>query len=79
MLKAIELWLIFRFSATANTVIICGCVRLDLQNVKVAIRILYRPQADKLPQIYTNLGMDYEQRVLDSIVNEVLKAVVVSF
>lgn len=50
----------------------------DLQNVNITLRILFRPLADKLPQIYTNLGSDYDERVLPSIVNEVLKAVVVS-
>ena len=34
--------------------------------------------AGKLPNIYTNIGTDYDERVLPSIVNEVLKAVVVS-
>ena len=31
-----------------------------------------------LPKIYTNLGIDYDERVLPSITNEVLKAIVVS-
>lgn len=50
---------------------------LDLQNVNITLRILFRPKASKLPQIYTNLGIDYDDRVLPSIVNEVLKSVVV--
>lgn len=51
---------------------------VDLQNVDITLRILYRPVADRLPDIFTNLGIDYAERVLPSIVNEVLKAVVVS-
>lgn len=51
----------------------------DLQNVNITLRILFRPLADKLPQIYTNLGSDYDERVLPSIVNEVLKAVVAQY
>ena len=50
----------------------------DLQNVNITLRIIFRPIADALPNIYTNLGVDYDDRVLPSIVNEVLKAVVVS-
>lgn len=50
----------------------------DLQNVNVTLRILFRPKADALPNIYTNVGLDYDERILPSITNEVLKAVVVS-
>ena len=32
-----------------------------------------------MPHIYTNLGIDYDERVLPSITNEVLKAVVAQF
>ena len=51
---------------------------VDLQNVNITLRILFRPIADRLPDIFTNLGIDYDERVLPSIVNEVMKAVVVS-
>ncbi|KAL5104464.1 Protein l 2 37Cc [Taenia crassiceps] len=51
----------------------------DLQTVNITLRILYRPQADLLPKIYSNLGFDYEERVLPSITTEVLKAVVAQF
>merc|ERR1711971_722126 len=51
----------------------------DLQNVNITLRILFRPLPDSLPQIYTTLGVDYEDRVLPSITNEVLKAVVAEF
>lgn len=50
----------------------------DLQNVNITLRILFRPVVNELPKIYTNLGLDYDDRVLPSITNEVLKAVVVS-
>jgi prohibitin 1 len=42
------------------------------------LRILYRPRAELLPKIFSSLGLDYEERVLPSITNEVLKSVVVS-
>ena len=51
----------------------------DLQNVNITLRILFRPIPDSLPNIYTTLGVDYEDRVLPSITNEVLKAVVAQF
>jgi len=51
----------------------------DLQNVNITLRVLFRPQPDKLPNIYTTLGVDYDDRVLPSITNEVLKAVVAQF
>lgn len=51
----------------------------DLQNVNITLRILFRPIADKLPDMFTNLGIDYDERVLPSIVNEVLKAVVAQY
>merc|ERR1712029_1289340 len=51
----------------------------DLQNVNITLRILFRPMPDQLPNIYTPLGTDYEDRVLPSITNEVLKAVVAQF
>ena len=38
-----------------------------------------RPRPGQLPHIYTNLGIDYDERVLPSITNEVLKAVVAQF
>ena len=41
----------------------------DLQMVNITLRTLSRPQEDKLPYIYTNLGVDYDDRILPSIVN----------
>lgn len=51
----------------------------DLQTVNITLRILYRPRAEILPKVFTNLGLDYEERVLPSITNEVLKSVVAQF
>ncbi|XP_065343120.1 prohibitin 1 [Cloeon dipterum] len=51
----------------------------DLQNVNITLRILFRPIPDQLPRIYTILGVDYDERVLPSITNEVLKAVVAQY
>ncbi|KAK0542903.1 Prohibitin-2, subunit of the prohibitin complex (Phb1p-Phb2p), partial [Tilletia horrida] len=51
----------------------------DLQMVNITCRVLSRPAVDKLPTIYREIGTDYDERVLPSIVNEVLKAVVAQF
>lgn len=47
--------------------------------VNITCRVLSRPSTEKLPTIYRELGKDYDERVLPSIVNEVLKSVVAQF
>lgn len=47
--------------------------------VNISLRVLTRPNAAELPSMYQRLGLDYEERVLPSIVNEVLKSVVAKF
>ena len=51
----------------------------DLQTVDLSLRILYRPIEEKIPEILNNLGIDYDERVLPSIGNEVLKSVVAQY
>ena len=51
----------------------------DLQMVNITLRVLSRPDTHHLPQIYRELGTDYDERVLPSIVNEVLKSVVAQY
>ncbi|KAK4448254.1 band 7 family-domain-containing protein [Podospora aff. communis PSN243] len=51
----------------------------DLQMVSLTLRVLHRPDVQALPKIYQNLGPDYDERVLPSIGNEVLKAIVAQF
>jgi len=51
----------------------------DLQQIKVVLRVLYRPDPNNLQSIYRELGPDYDKRVLPSIVNEVLKSVVAQY
>merc|ERR1719464_180525 len=51
----------------------------DLQMVNIGLRGLYRPEPSKLNEIYRYLGLDYDGRVLPSIVNEVLKAVIARY
>ncbi|KAJ2743395.1 Prohibitin-1, subunit of the prohibitin complex (Phb1p-Phb2p) [Coemansia sp. BCRC 34301] len=51
----------------------------DMQMVSLSLRVLQRPSLNNLPQLYQNLGLDYDERVLPSIGNEVLKSVVAQF
>ena len=47
--------------------------------VTLTLRVLSRPDVEHLPKIYQSLGMDYDERVLPSIGNEVLKSIVAQF
>lgn len=51
----------------------------DLQMVNITCRVLFKPDVSQLPTIYRTLGVDYDEKVLPSIVNEVLKSVVAQF
>jgi prohibitin 2 len=64
------MWYIPRAGSTEN---------LTCTQVNISCRVLSRPNIPSLPQIYRTLGQDYDERVLPSIVNEVLKAVVAQF
>jgi prohibitin 1 len=51
----------------------------DMQMISLTLRVLHRPDVKRLPVIYQSLGLDYDDRVLPSIGNEVLKAIVAQF
>jgi len=51
----------------------------DLQMVNIKLRVLWRPEVEKLPQLYRELNVDFDERVLPSIGNEVLKSVVAQY
>jgi len=51
----------------------------DLQTVNIGLRVLSRPDPNQLTKIYRSLGLNWEERVLPSICNEVLKGVVAKF
>ncbi|RCV40021.1 hypothetical protein SEVIR_9G017400v4 [Setaria viridis] len=51
----------------------------DLQMVRIGLRVLTRPMPDQLPKIYRNLGENFNERVLPSIIHETLKAVVAQY
>ncbi|KAK9838143.1 hypothetical protein WJX81_003685 [Elliptochloris bilobata] len=51
----------------------------DLQMVNISLRVLSKPDTEELPNIYKSLGLDWDERVLPSIGNEILKAVVAQY
>lgn len=51
----------------------------DLQFVDLTVRVLYRPDGDQLPTLYRFLGRDFDERVLPSIVNEVLRSIIAQY
>merc|ERR1711871_323523 len=51
----------------------------DLQMVSLSIRILSRPDRGELKTVYERLGLQHDEVVLPSIVNETCKEVVARF
>lgn len=51
----------------------------DLQMVNITLRVISKPNVEELPNIYRRLGKDFDERVLPSVANEVLKSVVAQF
>uniref|UniRef100_A0A1I8PRM4 Prohibitin n=1 Tax=Stomoxys calcitrans TaxID=35570 RepID=A0A1I8PRM4_STOCA len=51
----------------------------DLQMINISLRVLSRPDSSRLPSVHRQLGLDYDEKVLPSICNEVLKGVVAKF
>ncbi|KAG1675464.1 hypothetical protein FOA52_001763 [Chlamydomonas sp. UWO 241] len=51
----------------------------DLQMVNIGLRVLTRPDPIRLPALYRELGTDYAERVLPSIIQETLKSVVAQY
>jgi prohibitin 1 len=51
----------------------------DLQTVTIHCRMLFKPEISGLKKIHTTLGEDYDERVLPSIANEVLKATIAQY
>lgn len=51
----------------------------DLQMVNITLRVIYHPRIEQLPLIFKTYNVDYEERIMPSIANEVLKAVVAQY
>lgn len=46
----------------------------DLQMVSTRVAINYRPEAASTPRIYRDYGLEYEERIIDPVVQETIKA-----
>merc|ERR1712151_1080706 len=51
----------------------------DLQTVTIHVRMLFKPDIAGLPQIHKTLGEDYDERVIPSIANEVMKSTIAQY
>jgi len=78
LLPFIEKPIMFNIRTSASQVTSATGSR-DLQTVNITVRVLTRPDPQHLVSIYRQLGLDYADRVLPSICNEVLKAVIAKF
>lgn len=61
----------------------CACAEPGFDppttQVNIGLRVLTRPNIEKLPEIYQTLGTDYAERVLPSIIQETLKSVIAQY
>jgi prohibitin 2 len=51
----------------------------DLQMVTIGVRVLHKPNPNALVWIYQHLGLNYDERVLPSLMNECAKAMVARY
>lgn len=51
----------------------------DLQTVGISLRVLTHPDLEHLPKIHREVGPDFRDRVLPSLGNEIMKAVVAQY
>lgn len=70
--------LALRYHSASHPHISSFLVSADLQTVQIKLRMLFKPDASRLPHIYSTIGQQYDKKVLPSIANEVLKSTVAS-
>jgi len=51
----------------------------DMQNVQIHVRLLFRPDVERLWDLHQELGVDYETKLLPSVCNEILKSIVAQY
>ena len=51
----------------------------DLQQTNISLRVLSHPDIPALPTIYSELGLSYDEVVLPSVAQEILKSVVAQY
>ena len=47
--------------------------------MEVSLRVLFKPETDQLPKIFSTYGTDYDSKILPSIGSEILKSVVAQY
>lgn len=57
----------------------CICGTQDLQKVTLKTRIICKPRIDKLPDLYRLLGINYDERVLYSVIPEICSVAISQF
>jgi len=63
----------------ASKTINCKTGTNDLQIVEFQLKLVYRPDKEFLPSIYSNLGRNYDEQVLPSIGKETLKSIAAQY
>merc|ERR1712241_874645 len=51
----------------------------DLQQTNISLRVMGHPSIENLPTIYSELGLNYDEVVLPSVSQEILKSVVAQY
>ena len=51
----------------------------DLQQINLTLRVLFRPTEEVIPKLELTYGKDYDEKILPSIGNDVLKQVIAKY
>jgi regulator of protease activity HflC (stomatin/prohibitin superfamily) len=57
----------------------CEAASKDLQNISSIIAVNYHLRADKVNELYKNVGVNYESTIIDPAVQEVMKGVTAKY
>ena len=51
----------------------------DLQQINLTLRVLFKPKEEIIPKLEVTYGKDYDEKILPSIGNDVLKQVIAKY
>ena len=51
----------------------------DLQQINLTLRVLFKPKTEVIPKLELTYGKDYDEKILTSIGNDVLKQVIAKY
>jgi len=57
----------------------CSTPNRDLQSVELKARVIYKPDPNKIDEIYKKLGPDYVNKILTSTFNEIVRGVIAQY